>query len=71
VEEHSEATAMTDTLPRLLTVREVLALVRVSRPTLWKMRAAGAFPSAIRISPNRIAWTETAIRDWLAKRPAA
>ena len=62
---------MSAELPRLLTVREVLALVRVSRPTLWKMRSAGAFPPAIRISPNRIAWTEAAIREWLTKRPAA
>jgi len=62
---------MSAELPRLLTVREVLALVHVSRPTLWKMRRAGTFPSAIRISPNRIAWTEASIRDWFAKRPAA
>jgi prophage regulatory protein len=59
------------TLPALLRQRDVLALLGVSRATLWSWREAGTFPKPIRLGPNVIAWTEASVRDWLAKRTAS
>ena len=58
-------------LPSLLTQAHVLALLGVSRPTLWAWRREGRFPEALRIGPNSIRWRESDIRAWLANRPAA
>ncbi len=55
----------------LLRQREVLALVKVSRPTLWSWRRAGTFPAPIRLGPNTIAWRQSDVEAWLKKRPAA
>lgn len=58
-------------LPSLLTQAEVLALLGVSRPTLWAWRRDGRFPGAVRIGPNSIRWRESDVRAWLANRPSA
>ena len=57
-------------LPSLLTQAQVLALLGVSRPTLWAWRREGHFPEAVRIGPNSIRWRESDVRAWLASRPA-
>ncbi len=62
---------MTPAIPVLLRQREVLAILRVSRPTLWEWRSKGLFPAPIKLGPNTIAWREADVRAWLAKRPAA
>jgi hypothetical protein len=35
----------------------------------WRAVKAGTFPAPIRISPNRIAWYEHEVLDWLAACP--
>jgi len=55
----------------LLSWSEVRARVLLSRATVWALRRRGAFPAPIQISPNRIAWRESDLNDWIADRAAS
>ena len=53
---------------RVLRTRDVLALTRLSRATIHRLRAAGQFPQPFRLSPGTIAWRSEVIADWLEQR---
>lgn len=53
---------------RLLSKREVLAIVGVSYPTLWSMMRAGTFPRS-RVVGGKSMWLSTDIEAWLATLP--
>ncbi|RYD86027.1 MAG: AlpA family phage regulatory protein [Verrucomicrobiaceae bacterium] len=53
---------------RFLLLREIEALHPVSRSTRWRMIKAGQFPASTRISKGRIAWRESEVLEWMAKR---
>lgn len=42
---------------------------RTSRIYLWRLQRRSAFPSALQISPNRIAWRRDSVLEWMASRP--
>ena len=62
---------MSATLPPLLRTKDVLAILRVSKPTLWAWRRAGRFPEPLRLGPNTVAWREADVRRWIEKRATA
>jgi len=43
--------------------------IRYSRVHLRRLMAAGQFPAAVRLSPNRIGWRQRDIVEWDASRP--
>lgn len=49
---------------RMLNEAQVLALIPVSRTTLFRMMKAGRFPKATYISPNRRCWYQDQIIAW-------
>ena len=49
---------------RMLTEAQVLAIVPVSRVTLWRMVKAGRFPRPTYISANRRVWYEDELIAW-------
>jgi prophage regulatory protein len=49
---------------RMLNEAQVLALIPISRTTLFRMMKAGRFPKATHISPNRRCWFESEVADW-------
>jgi predicted DNA-binding transcriptional regulator AlpA len=53
---------------RLLSKREVLAIVGVSYPTLWSMMRAGTFPRS-RVVGGKSMWLSPDIEAWLATLP--
>jgi predicted DNA-binding transcriptional regulator AlpA len=53
---------------RLLSKREVLAIVGVSYPTVWAMMRAGTFPRA-RVVGGKSMWLSSEIEAWLAALP--
>jgi prophage regulatory protein len=55
---------------KLLSWSEVRARIPLSRATVWALRRRGRFPRAIQISPNRIAWREGDLDDWIKSRCA-
>jgi prophage regulatory protein len=49
---------------KMLSEREVLAIVPFSRATLFRMEKAGTFPRGTYISPNRKIWYQDEIVRW-------
>jgi prophage regulatory protein len=62
---------MTSLTPDLLRMKDVLALLRVSEPTLWHWRRAGRFPQPLRIGPNSVRWRRETVEAWLREREGA
>ncbi len=59
-----------DELPcRLLTRKQLLEIVPFSYPTIWELMRRGAFPKALRIGAQKVAWREDEIREWIDSRP--
>jgi predicted DNA-binding transcriptional regulator AlpA len=53
---------------RLLSKREVLAIVGVSYPTIWSMMRANTFPRS-RVVGGKSMWLSSEIEAWLAALP--
>ena len=56
---------------KLLTVREVCALLQISRTSLYDWLAAGRFPKPIHLKQNVPRWRESDVLAWLESREAA
>ena len=54
---------------QLLTRDEVSALVKCSKPTLYKWMRTCGFPKPIRLGLRAVRWHESDVREWLAHRP--
>ncbi len=59
---------MTD---KLLLPEEVRAIVRLSEPTIYRLRRKGRFPAPILVSDKRIAYRESEILAWIEARQRA
>ena len=58
-------------MPKLIPFEKVRELVGgMSQATMWRMRRAGTFPEPVAISPNRIAWHEAEVIEWVENRTA-
>ena len=53
----------------VLTIREVVRRVGLSRSTLYELVRRGAFPAPLELAPNRVGWLHEEIDAWLASRP--
>lgn len=49
---------------RMLTEKQVLEIIPVSRTTLFRMEKADRFPKSTYISPNRRVWFEDEVVAW-------
>jgi prophage regulatory protein len=56
---------------RLLTLREVIEVTRLAKPTLYRMMKAGTFPRQIHLATQRVAWLRSEVLDWIARQAAA
>ena len=50
---------------RLVPLRTVCAVTGLTRSTIYRMVATGAFPGPVKISKARVAWRERDVRAWL------
>jgi predicted DNA-binding transcriptional regulator AlpA len=57
------------TARRLLSSRDICAMLGINRVTLYRMERAGRFPASIEISTNRVGWLVEDVERWLASRP--
>jgi predicted DNA-binding transcriptional regulator AlpA len=58
-------------IQRYLRYDDLRALgIKYSRVHLRRLMAAGRFPAAVQLSPNRIAWRQGDIVAWDASRPS-
>jgi len=53
---------------RILSKRDVKALVLYSPQHIARLEKAGQFPKRIQLGPNRVGWIEDEVLDWLQKR---
>ena len=56
---------------QFLRVAEVCALLRISRPTLWRLRRDREFPLPTSLSRRSIGWRRTDVESWLDARAQA
>ena len=63
--------AVTDSDSRLLRLGDVLVRSGLSRSTVYRQMAEGAFPRPLKVGVRAVRWREAEIEDWLASRPRA
>ena len=58
-------------MAQFLTPKMVCDKIALSRATLDRLVAAGRFPSPIRLTERRLAYSAQAVEEWMAEREAA
>jgi prophage regulatory protein len=53
---------------KYLRLEDVMNRVGLSRSTIYRQIAAGAFPSPYSLTENRSGWLESEIEEWSASR---
>lgn len=56
---------------QFLRLSEVCRLLRISKPTLWRLRRVGEFPEPTELTDRVIAWRRSEIETWLSERRTA
>jgi len=59
------------TIRPLLTERDILAQLQVSRTTLYVYRRERGFPQPLLIGGSRLRWRAEHVEEWLAAQPRA
>ncbi|MEO8313306.1 MAG: AlpA family phage regulatory protein [Pseudomonadota bacterium] len=52
----------------ILRPADVCTLLRISRPTLWRLRRAGEFPNPAKLSKRSIGWRRVQVEAWITAR---
>ena len=53
---------------RLIRRKEVESITGLSRSSIYAMISSGEFPKPIKIGIQAVAWPESDIQEWVAKR---
>ena len=53
---------------RILSKKELRALVLYSPAHIDRLEKAGLFPKRVRLGPGRVGWIEDEVLDWLQRR---
>lgn len=56
---------------RIIRKPELLNMIGLSDPTIWRMEKDGKFPKRLRLGGNSCGWLESEISGWLTERAAA
>jgi prophage regulatory protein len=56
---------------RLITKKQLLQRIPYTIQHIQRLEAQGRFPGRVQVGPNRVAWIESEIDEWLAARVAA
>lgn len=52
----------------LLRIRDVIALTRLSRATIYRMVDRGEFPRQVPVARQAVAWSADAVNAWVRKQ---
>jgi prophage regulatory protein len=55
--------------PSLIRMPDVLRMVSLSRPTVYRMIKAGTFPAPVQLSVSAVGWIRAEVEQWIAGRP--
>lgn len=53
-------------MTRLITVRETLDRISISKSNLYRLLSAGEFPPRVRLGTKRIAFVEQEVENWIS-----
>ena len=53
---------------RFIRADELIAKVRLSRPTIWRLEKSGKFPKRRVLGQKSVAWVEEEVEEWMASR---
>jgi prophage regulatory protein len=53
---------------RLINRDELLKMVPYTIQHIYRREKAGTFPRRVRLGPNRVAWLETEVLEWINAR---
>ena len=56
------------TTTRLINEKQVLALIGLSRSTLWRLEQSGQFPSRRQVSTRAVRWNLAEVLEWIESR---
>jgi prophage regulatory protein len=59
------------TKKRIIRKPELLNMIGLSDPTIWRMEKEGKFPKRLRLGGNSCGWLESEITGWLTERMEA
>jgi prophage regulatory protein len=57
------------TADRLLRLPQVLAIVGLSRDSVYRLAREGRFPRPLKLAEKASAWRESEVQAWMASRP--
>ncbi|MBI1912930.1 MAG: AlpA family phage regulatory protein [Deltaproteobacteria bacterium] len=60
-----------ESIRKIIRKKELLNMLGLSDPTVWRMENAGKFPKRLRLGGNSCGWLLSEIDDWIASRAAA
>lgn len=60
-----------EAIKKIIRKKELLNMLGLSGPTIWRMEQAGKFPQRLRLGGNSCGWLVSEIDDWIASRAAA
>jgi prophage regulatory protein len=58
-------------MAEILRTREVIALTKMPRSTIYDQIKDGTFPAPFKIGRQAVAWTSDQIEEWIKERMAA
>lgn len=56
---------------QIMRLPEVIATVGLSRPSIYRLKDAGAFPKQIKLGASSVGWLRAEIEAWIAARVSA
>jgi prophage regulatory protein len=59
---------MASTIPRLLTAKELHAMIPYSDVHIRRLEKKGEFPRRVHLGPGRVVWMESEVVEWLEGR---
>lgn len=60
-----------ESVPNLLSIKDVCRITTLSRTAINKFRDAGKFPKAVELGEKRIAFVANEVADWVQTRIGA
>ena len=59
------------TAQRIIRKPELLNILGLSDPTVYRMEKAGRFPKRLRLGGNSCGWLQSEVDGWISERAAA
>ena len=53
----------------LLKIDEVAELIRLSRPSIYRLMASGSFPKPVQVGSRAVRWRRADVEEWIEQRP--